>query len=226
MNNTIIRCQNLHKSYHDGHSVVQVLQGIDFEIKAGARIAIVGPSGSGKSTLLHILGGLEQATEGQVWFNQHEWKNISEQSRCELRNQQVGFIYQFHHLLPEFTALENVAMPLAIANKNIKEALKQAEEMLCKVGLSQRMQHKPAQLSGGERQRVAIARALIHQPKCIFADEPTGNLDQTTAAMVFDLMLSLNKNSDTALIIVTHDTRIAQRMDQTFTLTDGRLQLS
>ena len=224
MNNNIIHCENLHKSYHDGHSVVNVLQGIDFNIQAGSRIAIVGPSGSGKSTLLHILGGLDKPSQGQVWIHNHDWQTISEQRRCELRNQQVGFIYQFHHLLPEFSALENVAMPLAIANKNIKSSLKKAEEMLSLVGLSKRVHHKPAQLSGGERQRVAIARALIHKPKCIFADEPTGNLDQATASIVFDLMLDLNKNSDTALVIVTHDQRIADRMDQTFVLTDGRLQ--
>jgi lipoprotein-releasing system ATP-binding protein len=226
MSNPIIQCQDVHKFYHDGNAMVKVLQGINLEIKPQDRLAIVGPSGSGKSTLLHILGGLDQPSQGQVLIQQHSWQTISEKRRCEIRNQQIGFIYQFHHLLPEFSARENVVMPLAIANKNLKAALKEADAMLDLVGLSHRIHHKPPQLSGGERQRVAIARALIRKPKCIFADEPTGNLDQGTAAMVFDLMLSLNKHSDTALIIVTHDLQIAARMDQTLVLTDGRLHIA
>ena len=222
MNNSIIKCQNLHKSYNDGQSIVNVLQGINLTIDKGARIAIVGPSGSGKSTLLQILGGLDQPSTGHVWIGKHDWQTLSEQQRCTIRNQQIGFIYQFHHLLPEFSALDNVAMPLVIAQHAVKQAQQKAQEMLCLVGLEHRLHHKPGQLSGGERQRVAIARALINQPKCIFADEPTGNLDHSTANIVFDLMLSLNKNSDTALVIVTHDTQIAERMDQILTLTDGK----
>lgn len=223
MNNNIIYSRGLVKSYHDGQTSVDVLRGIDFEVPKGARIAIVGPSGSGKSTFLHLLGGLDKPTAGDIFILEKNWQKLSEKKRCQLRNQHLGFVYQFHHLLPEFTALENVAMPLLIAGSSVEEADDKAQQILRQVGLQQRLQHKPAQLSGGERQRVAIARALVHQPHCVFADEPTGNLDQATAANVFDLMLDLNSHLQTALVIVTHDKQLARRMDHIFTLQDGNL---
>ena len=224
MNKNIIQCSKLCKSYHDGNTSVDVLHSIDFEIKTGDRIAIVGPSGSGKSTLLHLLGGLDKPTSGEILIQGKNWLALSEKQRCLIRNVELGFIYQFHHLLPEFTALENVAMPLLIANTSIKNATFQARDILSKVGLSSREEHKPSQLSGGERQRVAIARALVHKPSCVFADEPTGNLDHSTAMHVFDLMLELNIELKTALVIVTHDEKLASRMDATLTLKDGKLQ--
>lgn len=223
MSDVIINCKNLSKSYHDGSTSVDVLKGLDFSIQNGDRIAIVGPSGSGKSTLLHILGGLDRATSGKVFIGGSDWQDLSEKKRCTLRNQQLGFIYQFHHLLPEFSALENVAMPLLLAGVPVVNAKEQAHVILEQVGLAAREQHKPSQLSGGERQRVAIARALVHQPRCVFADEPTGNLDQSTAAKVFDLMLDLNVQRQTALVIVTHDRQLADRMDKVMTLQEGRL---
>lgn len=223
MNKEILKCQNLTKSYHDGTATIDVLKGINLSIKAGERIAIVGPSGSGKSTLMHLLGGLDLPTSGQVFMQDNEWQKLSERQRCSLRNQNLGFVYQFHHLLPEFTALENVAMPLMIANKSTDEAEAQAETMLKDVGLGHRLGHKPSQLSGGERQRVAISRALVHQPLCVLADEPTGNLDSATATKVFDLMLGLNERLNTALIIVTHDQQLASRMDRVITIQDGLL---
>ena len=223
MNDVIISCEGLTKSYHDGNASVDVLKDLDFSIKSGDRIAIVGPSGSGKSTLLHLLGGLDRATGGHVSIEGADWQDLSEKKRCMLRNSQLGFIYQFHHLLPEFSALENVAMPLLLAGMAVLAAKEQALVILEHVGLASRVQHKPAQLSGGERQRVAIARALVHQPRCVFADEPTGNLDQATAAKVFDLMLDLNAQRQTALVIVTHDKQLAARMDRVMTLQEGRL---
>jgi lipoprotein-releasing system ATP-binding protein len=223
MSEAIVECRELNKSYHDGNTSVNVLQGIHFTVCAGDRIAIVGPSGSGKSTFLHLLGGLDKPTSGEVLMNGLNWQTLSERQRCRLRNQQLGFVYQFHHLLPEFTALENVAITLLIAGVSIKEAEDRAQKMLTDVGLEQRMQHKPSQLSGGERQRVAIARALVHQPHCIFADEPTGNLDHTTAMKVFDLMLELNQKSQTSLVIVSHDRQLAERMDKVFILQEGQL---
>ncbi len=223
MSDVIINCKNLSKSYHDGSTSVDVLKGLDFSIQNGDRIAIVGPSGSGKSTLLHILGGLDRATSGKVFIGGSDWQDLSEKKRCTLRNQQLGFIYQFHHLLPEFSALENVAMPLLLAGVPVVNAKEQAHVILEQVGLAAREQHKPSQLSGGERQRVAIARALVHQPRCVFADEPTGNLDQSTAAKVFDLMLDLNVQRQTALVIVTHDRQLADRMDKVMTLQEGQL---
>lgn len=223
MNNVVINCRKLCKSYHDGNMSVDVLKAIDFSISQGDRIAIVGPSGSGKSTLLHLLGGLDKPTGGHVMIDGVDWQALKEVQRCKMRNQQLGFIYQFHHLLPEFTALENVAMPLLLANTGIEAAQKQAQAMLAEVGLSAREQHKPSQLSGGERQRVAIARALVHQPRCVFADEPTGNLDHATAQKVFELMLGLNSKQNTALVIVTHDMQLAQRMDRVINLQEGHL---
>ncbi|WP_237758254.1 ABC transporter ATP-binding protein, partial [Legionella londiniensis] len=177
MNEVIIDCRQLSKSYHDGQHKIEVLNQIDFTVRKGDRIAIVGPSGSGKSTLLHLLGGLDKPSAGQVFIQSTEWQVLSERKRCKLRNQTMGFIYQFHHLLPEFTALENVAMPLLLAQKPLKEAEDLARNILAAVGLSERERHKPSELSGGERQRVAIARALVRQPHCVLADEPTGNLD-------------------------------------------------
>jgi len=223
MNNSILTSEKLFKSYNDGASKVEVLRGIDLKINKGELVAIIGPSGSGKSTLLHLLGGLDQPTSGEIYINEVSWQKISERQRCQVRNQRLGFIYQFHHLLPEFTALENVAMPLLISGMAVNKAQTQASDLLDSVGLKLRKEHKPAQLSGGERQRVAIARALVHQPHCVLADEPTGNLDQATAAKVFDLMLDLNKQMNTALVIVTHDQQLAHRMDRVLMLQEGLL---
>ena len=223
MNNPILTGQKISKSYNDGASKVHVLKSIDLSIAKGDRVAIIGPSGSGKSTLLHLLGGLDKPSSGEVCINTLNWQKISEKQRCQLRNQHLGFVYQFHHLLPEFTALENVTIPLLLSGIEVKKAEQQASDMLEKVGLKLRLEHKPAQLSGGERQRVAIARALVHQPHCVLADEPTGNLDQTTAAKVFDLMLDLNRQMNTALVIVTHDLQIAKRMDRVLVLHEGSL---
>jgi lipoprotein-releasing system ATP-binding protein len=223
MNDTVVSCNKLCKTYHDGHMAVDVLKGVDFTINKGDRVAIVGPSGSGKSTLLHLLGGLDKPTGGQVFQAGIDWQTLSEKRRCMLRNKQLGFIYQFHHLLPEFTALENVALPLLFAGLSVVDAEARAKEILQNVGLAARTQHKPAQLSGGERQRVAIARALVHHPQCVFADEPTGNLDYTTAVKVFDIMLSLNEKYNTALVIVTHDLELAGRMDKVMVLQEGIL---
>ncbi|CZH27008.1 TPA: lipoprotein-releasing ABC transporter ATP-binding protein LolD [Legionella pneumophila] len=223
MNDIILTSQKLYKSYHDGTSTVEVLKGVDLAITKGDRIAIIGPSGSGKSTLLHLLGGLDKPTSGLITLGKVDWQKINEKQRCQLRNQQLGFVYQFHHLLPEFTALENVMMPLLLAGMAVKDAEEKAINMLEQVGLKPRLAHKPAQLSGGERQRVAIARALVHQPHCVLADEPTGNLDEATASKVFDLMLELNKKMNTALVIVTHDQRIAERMDRVLVLHEGSL---
>jgi len=223
MSNELISCQKLSKSYHDGNMSVDVLKKIDFSINKGDRIAIVGPSGSGKSTLLHLLGGLDQPTDGDVCIEGVSWKSLSEKQRCKLRNKQLGFIYQFHHLLPEFTALENVAMPLLLADFPVAEARNQARIILEQVGLAAREHHKPSQLSGGERQRVAIARALVHKPQCMFADEPTGNLDHASAMKIFEIMLNLNIRLNTALVIVTHDIQLARRMDKVINLQEGQL---
>lgn len=223
MSETIFSCENLSKSYHDGTAIVSVLKGIDFSVKAGDRMAIVGPSGSGKSTLLHLLGGLDKPSEGEVLMQGVDWQSLTEKKRCQLRNRELGFVYQFHHLLPEFTAMENVAMPLLLGDIPVTVAREQALMMLDKVGLAHRVTHKPAQLSGGERQRVAIARALVHQPKCVLADEPTGNLDHATAVKIFELMLNLNEQFNTALVIVTHDKQLAERMDKIYAIQDGML---
>ncbi|MFC3907906.1 lipoprotein-releasing ABC transporter ATP-binding protein LolD [Legionella dresdenensis] len=223
MSKAIIECVNLTKTYHDGQTYVEVLKGINLTVSQGERIAIVGPSGSGKSTLLHLLGGLDNPNAGQLLINGTSWQSVSEKKRCQLRNQNLGFIYQFHHLLPEFTALENVSMTLLLSDHSVSEAKQKAADILQQVGLEHRIHHKPAQLSGGERQRVAIARALVHKPQCVLADEPTGNLDQATAGKVFDLMLELNKTLSTALVIVTHDTSLASKMDRILTIQDGNL---
>lgn len=223
MSDVIFNCCGLKKVYHEYQHSIEVLKGIDLVVDQGDNIAIVGSSGSGKSTLLHLLGGLDQPTEGQVLMNGVDWQTLVEKKRCILRNQNLGFVYQFHHLLPEFSALENVAMPLLFSQWSPAAAKEQARAMLAKVGLSAREDHKPSQLSGGERQRVAIARALVHQPKCVLADEPTGNLDQETAAHVFELMLHLNQQLQTTLIVVTHDNAFSKKMNKVMTLQEGRL---
>ncbi len=221
MTNSIIQSKGLQKIY--AGLDVAVLNGIDLEVNEGEQIAIVGTSGSGKSTLLHLLGGLDAPSAGEVSVLGQSLALMNETMRGELRNHALGFVYQFHHLLPEFTALENVAMPLLIRRMPREEALENASEILQKVGLSHRMLHMPGELSGGERQRAAVARALVTNPKCILADEPTGNLDRHTAHAVFDLLLEINKTQRVALVVVTHDLELSSKLTRQYKLVDGKL---
>jgi lipoprotein-releasing system ATP-binding protein len=223
MSNLVLTCKNISKRYGDGSLSVSVLRNINIAIESGERVAIVGASGSGKSTLLNILGGLDTPDEGDVTVAGVSLAAMSADERGFLRNRQLGFVYQFHHLLPEFTALENVVMPLLIGKVHVVEANKKAQKMLARVGLSHRLQHKPSELSGGERQRVAIARALVTSPACVLMDEPTGNLDTVSADAIQALMLELNQSIGTSFIVVTHDLRLAEKLDRTLTLVDGEL---
>ncbi len=223
MNNPLLVCKNIEKVYQEGQLATPVLKSVSLSLDPGELVAIVGKSGSGKSTLLHILGALDEPTAGQVFLNGDDIHDMSQKQQAAMRNQQLGFVYQFHHLLNEFTALENVAMPLLIAGLKVTEAREKAEAMLGRVGLSHRIEHKPSELSGGERQRVAIARALINEPKLVLADEPTGNLDQASAENIFNLIKELNNTCETAFIVVTHDEQLANRLGRTVNMYDGVL---
>ncbi len=218
----ILTATNITKSYQDGKNITNVLNGLDIQVHAGEKIAIVGTSGSGKSTLLHLLGGLDVPTSGEVWLHGKCLNQLNETERGNLRNQYLGFIYQFHHLLPEFTAVENVAMPLLLRNSvKISEAREQAVDLLKRVGLEHRLTHRPGELSGGERQRVAIARALVTKPSLILADEPTGNLDHVNALAVFEILAELQASLKTALLMVTHDRQLAGLADKQLSLQNG-----
>ena len=220
----VIQCQNVGKTYDDGSLKVEVLHNIDFQVASGEGIGIIGASGSGKSTLLHILGGLDKPTSGEVKIQGQGLNSLSQVAIGQLRNRHLGFVYQFHHLLPEFSALENVMMPLLVARKSRAEAQAAAAEILEKVGLGSRMTHRPGELSGGERQRAAIARALVTKPDCLLADEPTGNLDRKNATHALEMMLELKHELGTALIVVTHDEQLAKRFDRVLTMDDGSLR--
>ncbi|GLQ95287.1 lipoprotein-releasing ABC transporter ATP-binding protein LolD [Dyella acidisoli] len=223
-NDIVLRASHVAKIYEEGDLRTTVLTNVNFTLKRGETLAIVGASGSGKSTLLHIIGGLDTLTNGEVEVEGSTLSKLSDAERGRVRNRSLGFIYQFHHLLPEFTALENVCMPLLIRGVGIPEAQKQATTLLERVGLGKRLEHKPSELSGGERQRCAVARALVTRPSCVLGDEPTGNLDEDNAAHVYELMLELNREIGTSFILVTHDSRLAARMDRTLELHNGELR--
>ncbi|GAA3583995.1 lipoprotein-releasing ABC transporter ATP-binding protein LolD [Gibbsiella greigii] len=220
----LLQCDSLCKTYQEGNLQTSVLRNVSFAMQPGEMMAIVGSSGSGKSTLLHLLGGLDSPTSGEVVFKGQVLNKLSSAARAELRNRDLGFIYQFHHLLPDFTALENTAMPLLIGGMKPAQAQDKAQEMLAAVGLDKRSGHRPSELSGGERQRVAIARALVNNPALVLADEPTGNLDQRTADSIFDLLGELNVRQGTAFLVVTHDLQLAKRLSRQLEMRDGHLQ--
>ena len=221
--NSVLACRELCKTFDEGNVALEILRSVDFNVDPGERIAIMGASGSGKSTLLHLLGGLDEPSSGDISIAGQSLGSLSPVQLGRLRNRELGFVYQFHHLLPEFTALENVAMPLLIRGVRPADAREQAISLLERVGLSERTTHKPGELSGGERQRAAVARALVTRPACILADEPTGNLDRQNAEQVFSLMMELNRELSTSLLLATHDPLIAERMDRVVRLEDGHL---
>src|SRR5690554_2899406 len=224
MSEVVVRAENLGKTYREGGLNTRVFEGLDFEVARGEIVAILGASGAGKSTLLHLLGGLDTPTEGEVFVAGHRMSALSDAARGALRNRALGFVYQFHHLLPEFTALENVMLPVMLNGREVTEASERARILLESVGLGHRLGHKPGELSGGERQRAAVARALVNRPACVLGDEPTGNLDEKTAATVFELMLELNRAERTSLVLVTHDRRLARRLDRVLELHEGKLR--
>ena len=224
MNEAVIRAEKLGKTYAEGKLHTPVFDGLDFSVAAGETVAILGVSGAGKSTLLHLLGGLDTPTSGEVYVAGQKMSALSNAERGRLRNQALGFVYQFHHLLPEFTALENVMLPVLLGGADVDEANSRAKALLESVGLGHRLAHKPGELSGGERQRAAVARALVNKPACVLGDEPTGNLDEKTAAGVFALMLELNRAQKTSLVLVTHDRSLARRLDRVMELHEGKLR--
>ncbi len=223
-NSHLLHCHSVRKIFREGAMETEVLKGVSFSIDKGELVAIIGTSGSGKSTLLHILGALDEATQGKVEFLGQDLTCLNRNKQAKIRNQYIGFVYQFHHLLADFSALENVAMPLLIGGEKLSIARQKASDLLDKVGLSHRLEHRPSELSGGERQRVAIARALVNSPALVLADEPTGNLDHKTALAIYDLMRQLNKESGTAFLVVTHDGELAAKMDRQMQMQDGTLE--